>query len=355
MLLVVSTLCLLLGVPIVPPISEQAPCHNGTDMIDTGQGDHPTLTPDYVAGPWLRLPEEFPFKQFTTRPHIGRSVAFIDAILSAIKRVEKESAIKRAESKQMENELLAQGKAAIEALNTAIVEASKRQAAFEKISPLQSQITHQVNQQLVPALDFVAHLHSAKAEIQLSVADKTQQLVSDLQNSMRSKEEIKCLMTPSLPKAVLNQTLAQLDEVISLIRSKLDTEYSAANALLNPIFAGISEKESSVAHTRSAISELQGELRRALIDSQGYIVNETSIHGITRIAEQSVVDAVTKAAQVQDDLLAATRAVFEEEIELGVHITSILTALVTDGNTPDLSANEPLPAMQPKANPDVWW
>jgi hypothetical protein len=54
-------------------------------------------------------------------------------------------------------------------------------------------------------------------------------------------------------------------------------------------------------------SELQGELRRALIDSQGYIFNETSIHSITRVAEQSLVDAVTEAAEVQDQLLAAAR------------------------------------------------
>jgi hypothetical protein len=41
----------------------------------------------------------------------------------------------------MENEILTQGNAAIQALNTAIVEAIKRQEAYEKIAALQSKIS----------------------------------------------------------------------------------------------------------------------------------------------------------------------------------------------------------------------
>jgi hypothetical protein len=85
-------LCVLsmmsLGLALGAAIPES--CHNGTDVIDKVEGNHHSLlTPDYVEGPWLLLPEEFPFKQVRQKNKSKHFIFHIHWLIVHFRRTHK--------------------------------------------------------------------------------------------------------------------------------------------------------------------------------------------------------------------------------------------------------------------------
>jgi hypothetical protein len=303
------------------------------------------LSPDYIQGPWLPLPEEFPFEKFTNRPRLNEAIHHLQQVKHTFQAIANVTSRSRAAEQQQEIALIAEGKDAVKRIGEEISQIEKRDQFYHQIVPIQQQITGVIHE-LAAQLHDVSHLYQSDAEIRFPVVERVTEYTIDLQNALRAKDDVVCKLVMVMPPLQLKAITEKYDHVISTIREKLDKEMHAASQLLDPLRVHINLFEHKINTSRNHIGELSSRLHQAVIGGEGFIQNEKWVKELALKDEQRLVDGVQLAIEVQDKVIAGTREIFDEQMGQWYHVVSLLTALVEQETHEILqSPFEPLAAM----------
>jgi len=331
--------CLLLSFALADP---------GNIYIHNTHGDTRTidhLTPDYIAGPWMRLPEEHPFVAFSDRPRLQRIAELLVRVESSVKYMSGMALSLAAQSNAEQTKIIEEGQHAIKTLLEQIAAIPSRDHAHAQISPTQNHITSNVTE-LSKFLNHVSHVYQADAEIRFPIAERVTEYSWDLQTALRGRADTICRLHPFLPAAALNQLTDQYDHVVTVIQEKLHKELTISKALVQPLANSINSTETKIRASRAKIQSLQEQFKQFMKDADGFIPNEITFRQIALNDENALVDAMILANEVHHSVLNSTRDLFAEQMNEHHRIISIMEAMTHDSVEQLQSAYEKPKALQ---------
>jgi len=286
--------------------------------------DHERVSPDYVAGPWFLMPEEFPFASWTKRPRIVKVMQLLGSVAKTVDEIDVVAESARKEKQPAELAMISEGEAMVDSLKKQLDDILIEERSLKNFGPTQSRITNIINQILVPKLEYLSKLEQTSADIRFPFAERLAAYTSDMMGLLRAKSEAQeCITTQAGSKATDNY-----DKLGQDMKKKIDDEISAASKLLNGNSKSIDDTTNYIKSIEAQITGLRANLSVLLEVGGKFTQHHKDVAEITLDDQQSLIHGIEAAQLAQDDMIATVKGEKDSVIATLHHIASLMMGLV---------------------------